>query len=159
MLSIKYVLTDLNTIVNNLKVPVGNLSISRSQMPQIDNQEKFKKSLTKMGIEWAEDEEQVGKLRLTQSEINKTKIMKMMSQIRKRGIKAFDPIIISDDGYVIDGSHRFAAKLNQSKRAKMPVIKVKMKALELLNTIASNPDKFNVSYRNLSDSKISKPTK
>lgn len=150
----KGVITDINTVVNNLKTPVGNLGLTRVAMPQIESVDRLRKGLRSLEIDFFESKIPVSKLRLAQNEINKFKILKLMRIIRREGIGKMDPIVVSRDNYVIDGSHRFVAKLNQSKRAKIPALKVDMDALELVEFLNQNRTTFGTKNRNYSDSDI-----
>lgn len=153
---LKYVMSDLNTVINSLNVPVGNLGVTRAQMPQFGSTSKLRQALNAKGINYTDDTTNVSNIRLAQSEINKTKVFKLMRKIRSKGINAMDEIVVSRDGYVLDGSHRFVAKYNQSKRATIPSLTVDMDALDFINTVKNNPNSFGASYRNYSDSKLSK---
>ncbi len=147
-------ITDLLTIINNLKVPVGNLGLSRQIMPQIDKDRKsrFFAALDEYGIMSTEETVSVMELRLIQAEVNKTKVWKFMGLLRQR--KVFEPILISADDFVLDGSHRFVATMNKNRRAKMKVIRLHMNALELVRLLKVNKGDFGTRYRSLSGDDI-----
>lgn len=150
------VISDLNTIINGLNVPVGNLGLTRSQMPQFDSQDKLTKALNSSGIKFTIDSTKLADLRLTQSEINKTKVFKLMRKIKSNGTNSMPPIVVSNDGYVLDGSHRFVAKYNRSKKGSIPTITVDSSALDFISLVKNNSASFGATYRNLSDSTLSK---
>lgn len=140
-------------MINSVILPAGNLGIMRSQMPQIDgpHQGAFIAWLKSKGVESKRMKAQVSNLMLTQNEINKTKVFKLMQLYRGGSIAKWAPVIISKDGFVIDGSHRFVAVLNVDKYAMIDVIRVDMTAVQLVQLAQQFPQ---VKYRNHSDSKV-----
>ncbi|CAL9977834.1 hypothetical protein VPHK469_0029 [Vibrio phage K469] len=141
---------DILTVINNLFVPVGSLGVSRRMMPQIDDDrhEKFLSALDAHDVEYSRKEIHTQKLRLTQNEVNKMKVWKLMRILRnKKGLKR---VFVSSDNYILDGSHRLVAKLNTNKMGKMKTIQIDMKALELLRLIRDNSTEFGVKYRTYS---------
>jgi hypothetical protein len=147
-------IADFNTIVNGLHIPGGNLAISRSQMPQIDDQEHFKKVLKSKGVSFEIIDVNASDLRLTQNEVDKWKVFKMMREIRRKGVGAFDPVVSGNDRYVLDGSHRFLARLNLSRRAKVQTLKVNMNTRDLIDLINNNWGDFKLKRRNLLGKKV-----
>lgn len=145
---------DMLTAMNNLSVPAGNLGVTRQHMPQIDDQEHFIVALYQHDIDITTEMVYVNQLRLAQSEINRTKVWKLMRHIRSilRKNKKPDPIFISQDNFVIDGSHRFVACLNIDRRMKIPVIRIDAKAIDVINLIREDPGLFRVKFRSYSDS-------
>ncbi|MCK5019979.1 MAG: ParB N-terminal domain-containing protein [Candidatus Peribacteraceae bacterium] len=146
-----HTIRDFITIFNGLTLPVGNLGVSRNQMPQIDTdkRENFIQYISNQGITIETDTVPVMNLSLTQAEINKLKIMKLMRSIRQKKIQT--PVFISNDNYILDGSHRMVALLNINKRAKIPVIRIDMKMLDLLPLAKRFPG---VRYRTYSGHKV-----
>ncbi|QGZ16001.1 hypothetical protein Kuja_0100 [Vibrio phage vB_VchM_Kuja] len=142
-------ISDFNTIINGLYIPGGNLAISRSQMPQIDDQEHFKNVLKLKGVSFEIVDVNSTELRLTQNEVDKWKVFKMMREIRRKGVGAFDPVVSGNDKYVLDGSHRFLARLNLSRRSKVKTLKVDMKTQDLIELINNNWGDFKLKRRNL----------
>lgn len=143
---------DFLTIINSLRVPVGNLGVSRQSMPQLDEPEKFKKALDNIDVSYRSTTVPISSLRLTQGEVNKTKIWKLMKLLRNK--KAFPPIFVSSDNFVLDGSHRYVAKLNKNPKGKMEVVQIDMDIRNLLQTIKANRLMFGARYRSLSDSEL-----
>ena len=142
---------DWMNIINGLRIPVGNLGLSRSSMPQIDadKQDAFHTFLTDAGVEVNKVQEPIKYLRLTQNEINKTKVWKIMRQIRNK--KPMGRVWVSSDNYVVDGSHRFVAALNMDGRQRIKVYKVDMPALEFVKLAKQFQG---VKYRTVSDSRF-----
>lgn len=142
---------DWLNIINGLRIPVGNLGLSRSSMPQIDDdkQQDFHDYLEANGVSIEAGQVPIGTLRLTQNEINKMKVWKLMKAIRNK--KPIGRVWVSSDNYVVDGSHRYVAALNIDGKQRMKVYKVNMPALEFVKLAK----KFHgVKYRTVSDSRF-----
>lgn len=142
---------DWMNVINGLKIPVGNLGLSRSSMPQIDaeKQDDFHKYLEANGVTVDSSQIPIKSLRLTQNEINKTKVWKIMKQIRNK--KSMGRVWVSSDNYVVDGSHRFVAALNMDGKQRMKVHKVDLPAMDFVRLARE----FNgVRYRTVSDNRF-----
>lgn len=156
-----FTVKDYLTSRNGLLMPTGNLGISRSQMPQIKDFDRFKKILNQYGVKVGKTRKRIGDLKMTQNEINKDKVFKLMLQYRKdnkrtRGGVDFpgNPPVISSDGYVLDGTHRFVAMFNINKHAYHNFTMVDMPIKELYQLIR-NDNKFfgTVEYKSVVESK------
>ena len=144
---------DAFTMINSVIMPTGNLGISRSQMPQIDgrHQGEFVKWLNGQGIKTKNVEIPAMSLMLTQNEINKAKVFKLMQVYREGKLAKWAPVIVSRDNFVIDGSHRFVAIYNVNRYQNVDTIKVDLPAIELVKLC----QRFaKVKYRNHSDGKV-----
>ena len=142
---------DWLNIINGLRIPVGNLGLSRSSMPQIDadKQQDFHDYLEANGVTIDASQVPIRTLRLTQNEINKMKVWKIMNQIRNK--KPMGRVWVSSDNYVVDGSHRFVAALNMDGKQRMKVYKVDLPAMEFVKLSRQ----FNgVRYRTVSDARF-----
>lgn len=140
---------DWMTIINGLRIPVGNLGLSRTSMPQIDSDktEDFIKYLEQKGIPVESRMRSLAKLRLTQNEMNKMKVWKLMKSFRSK--KKVQPIWVTMDDYVVDGSHRFVAALNVDDRQKIKSYVVPIPALDFIKIA----NKFSgIRHRTVSDS-------
>jgi len=144
---------DAFSMINNVQLPTGNLGIMRSQMPQIDgpHQAEFVNWLATKGIESKHTQTQVDRLMLTQNEINKAKVFKLMTMYRAGQVAKWAPVIVSKDGFVIDGSHRFVAIYNIDRYSKIKIIKVDAFAKDLVLLAQTFP---RVKYRNHSDASV-----
>ncbi|AFU64213.1 hypothetical protein DLA51_13940 [Salmonella enterica] len=142
---------DWMNIINGLRIPVGNLGLSRSSMPQIDTdkQEDFHKYLEDNGVSIDAAQVPIKMLRLTQNEINKMKVWKIMKQIRNK--KPMGRVWVSSDNYVVDGSHRFVAALNMDGKQRMKVYKVDLPAMEFVKLAKQFQG---VRYRTVSDTRF-----
>lgn len=99
-----------------VKPPVchGNLGIPRSEMPQLPDSviPKFLKQYQDKGIKVTKQTMKVGQLKATQREINAEKAQGMLNAYKEGSYDpSKKPIIVSKDGYVLDGHHRWASML------------------------------------------------
>lgn len=146
---------DTINIINNIHIPVGGLGIMRQMMPQInDNKMKqFLFYLDENKIGYKRKKIPVSDLRLSQGEINKTKVFKMMNLIRKKN--KFPDIIVSGDRhpYVMDGSHRAVAYMNSTDKKfdKIGALVIDLPALELIKMMNNFPG---VEHRSFSGTKL-----
>ncbi|URC15214.1 nuclease [Paraglaciecola Antarctic GD virus 1] len=122
-----------------LKIPKGNLGIPRSEMPQIASRfvPQFITYLKKNGASTVTKMESVSTLKMTQDEVNNDKILRMINDAPASVLAK--PIIVSKDGFILDGHHRFVALLNKDKSAKLKIFKVDIIMKELLKLAHSFP--------------------
>ena len=107
--------------------------IARSNMPQIEDVEKF--------TEWLADDRGVGSwpymglvsaykpLQAEGFDSNKVNTIEM-DMLENPDTSSMNPIIVSEDGYVIDGHHRYIAAINL--QIKIPYIVVDTTANKVL---------------------------
>lgn len=115
-------------------VPPGSLNIPRRNMPQIrgEDYKQFEKWARSIGLSLIPKKMEVKKLKLAQSKIN---IKKVKELLRSGSDKLDKPILVSKDGYVLDGNHRYLASVNTPGREIVNVVVVGApirKALSLL---------------------------
>lgn len=115
----------------------GNLGIPRIDMPQIPSKAlpAFITALQTKGIGVHGEVVPVTSLRATQSELHKDKIKAEI----KRGDLAHTnkPVIVSSDGYLLDGHHRWAALHTMSPGNKINVIRIGLPIRDLLREAAT----------------------
>lgn len=93
----------------------GGFNIARSEMPQIEDQEKFADYLESLGYDVMAVAISPKILKPTQIEFDQAKVDSI------KGSKSdLQPIIVSDDYFVLDGHHRYFAAL-QMDVANIPV--------------------------------------
>lgn len=122
---------------NSLKVPSGNFGVPRVAMPQIDMErlKDFLSWLDRQGIHYDRGAMNANNLKLYQNEINKDKVLSMIDSVEKDK-KSHRPVLVSADGYVIDGSHRVVAMQNlKTSTPTISVIKIDKKGLDALNAV------------------------
>lgn len=146
---------DFIHVFNSMVVPGGNLGIARGSMPQIDSNymPQFIQHLKDNGIDTKVTSIPAKALKLTQNEYNKVKVLKLMQKYRNSPKAMNHPIIVSADGHVLDGSHRFLAQYNLDPNSNVKVIQADADINHLL-PIARKAG--GVRYRNVSDQKLSK---
>lgn len=139
--------------MNSMILPGGNMGISRSQMPQIpgDKMQDYISFLKGTGLKISTRLLPSSKLKLTQNEYNKEKVLKLMKAYDKIRRSDIPPIIVSSDNFVLDGSHRFAALHNLDPNGQINVVQVSAPIRELLNISRAYPF---AQYRTVSDKKI-----
>jgi hypothetical protein len=111
-----------------IEIPKIGMTFSRELMPQInkDRMTEFLKYLKDQDIEYHTEKLKTKELRATQSEFDLAKVDEMMGQ------KTDKKIIVSNDGYIMDGHHRWLAYYNTDKESKIDSIVVDLPILELL---------------------------
>lgn len=111
-----------------IEIPKIGMTFSRALMPQIKGSEmnKFLDYLKSKDIDYANKKLRVKDLKATQSEFDLTKVDQMIGQ--RSDIK----IVVSSDGYIMDGHHRWLADYNTDKESMINSIVVDLPILELL---------------------------
>lgn len=122
----------------------GNLGIERKDMPQFDTDshpnviKDYLESFKKDGVKVTETRKRVGDLKATQKEIQAQKAYGMADAYykNKKGEIAWSPnkgaVVVSKDGYVLDGHHRWAATVIADPSETMPVYVVDAPIKDLL---------------------------
>jgi hypothetical protein len=136
---------DLIIICESIYIPKGSLGISRKDMPQIKSTDvpEFIKYLATKDIKTDSTTVKAASLKPTQKEIQKERVADLAT-IAKDNLSK--PLIISKDGYVLDGHHRWLALINKDKAAKIKVVKVNVTMKELLELAKKFPK---VSYKQI----------
>lgn len=117
-----------------------NLGIERADMPQLDDDvlPAFLKSYQDKGVHVKKGSVEVGRLKATQKEISAETATGMAGAYAEG---SFDPskkpIIISKDGYVLDGHHRWAAMVVTDPASTMRVYQVDTDIQTLLKDAGS----------------------
>lgn len=117
------------------------MTFSRSLMPQIKDEKSFLANLSKHNVKYAKKTIDPNTLKSTQSEFDKDKIICMMAQPYKN-----DGVIVSNDGYVLDGHHRWIVAHNMNK--KLQCIVVDLPILDLVHLAKSFDD---TTYRSVTE--------
>jgi hypothetical protein len=113
----------------NIEVPKIGMTFSRSLMPQIDSHkmDEYLNYLTGKQIGYVKQKLPTSELKSTQMEFDKGKVAEMMNSG-----KPAKPIVVSNDGYILDGHHRWLADYNKDKNAQTSAIVVNLPILELM---------------------------
>ena len=103
----------------NVSVAGSNLfcseskGIPRVKMPQLDDEQTkgFRHYLKDKGYKIEKTEEETDHLRATQSELNGVKVATIAAKLKANPEKKQNRIIVSREGYILDGHHRWAAQI------------------------------------------------
>jgi ParB-like chromosome segregation protein Spo0J len=94
-------------------------------MPQIYDAAKFSKTiLKKFGVGSHRATMAMSMLKPSQGEINRERVDSVIADIRSGVISHRNPIVVSSDGYIVDGHHRWAAYKKYDPELKIPVLVV-----------------------------------
>ena len=117
------------------------LQLPRNELPQIKSTDMndFKKYLEDINVEWEDTNETVEELEPIQAEINITKIEWMMQNKSEEDLGGSKPVIISSDGYLMDGHHRWFSLREMNPSAEMSVVLVDKPVSELLDIMRDYP--------------------
>lgn len=119
----------------------GSLDIPRDEMPQIDakNLYKFLQYLKQSNCTFENCDVDAASLKPSQNELDTDKADKIWND----GNALENPIIISDDNYVLDGHHRWFAVKRNSPETKIKCIKLNKSANSCID-LMHNFDKVEV---------------
>jgi hypothetical protein len=107
----------------------GTLGLPREQMPQIGAEHRgaLVNFLAARGVERESDEVPADSLKPTQAEFSQKKV-----QAAKEFVGGDRSILVSEDGYILDGTHQWLAKLANSVGEPVKVIRLKAPIQDLL---------------------------
>ena len=131
--------------MNELRIerpdPKDTLGVKRKDMPQIKSEDYnlFYAYLKKNGAKFTKDTMPASELRAMQKEFSDEGIMKQMRKNIEQGPNT-KAVIVSSDGYIMDGHHRWLVALNTG--SDLNVMRVNMPAFELYDLV----NKFEKSY-------------
>ena len=114
----------------DILVPKSNLGINRNELPQVEEEiyEQLMEQMKNDNIQYKVGTITCGKLKPIQSQLNKDKILSILND---------DPkdykLVVSNDNYICDGHHRWAASLNRDEDQQIPCIKINMCIIDLIN--------------------------
>jgi disulfide oxidoreductase YuzD len=103
----------------------GAKNIPRKLMPQIYDATKFAKIIKKKyNVDSVFTKAAMGDYFPSQNEINEDRVNGVIGAIKKRTLDSY-PLVVSEDRYIIDGHHRWAAykKLSPNKPVDVLVVK------------------------------------
>lgn len=123
----------------------GAKDIPRKLMPQIYDASKFAKLIkSKYGVKSHKALMTMTELRPSQNEINGDRVLSVIEDI-KSGAIGKNPLVVSADGFIVDGHHRWAAYKKYSPRKRLPVLVIELPindALGLATAVSSAREKF-----------------
>jgi hypothetical protein len=114
--------------------------IPRVKMPQLPDEkaQEFQKYLTDKGFTAQVGQEKAAYLKATQSELVGVKVSGIMGYFRTKDASEDPPLFISKDNYVIDGHHRWAARVgldaenNKLGQTSLNVIRINLPIIDCL---------------------------
>lgn len=115
-------------LAEEIEIPKIGMTFSRALMPQIkgDKMKDFLLYIKDKDISYKNVKLPVKELKSTQSEFDLAKVDQMIGQ------KNNGRIIVSNDGYIMDGHHRWLADYNYNKDSKIESIVIDLPILELM---------------------------
>jgi len=129
----------------------GDKTIPKNTKGNIDIGPAFQKMLEEQGVATVQGEVPASALRASQKELIGSKVAGIMEAIQQDNTDmAKDAIFVSKDGYVVDGHHRWAAKIGlDMKDGKLGDITMKVKVVnmgieELLNQANAFAEKMGI---------------
>jgi len=117
----------------------GHLNIPRKLMPQIyeDEIDSFREfAKTHDGISSHQGLANVSELKPSQHEISKKTTNAIVKSMKAPNYKSW-PLIVSSDGYIIDGHHRWSAWLEYQPHVPIEVIVMDAPAIDVLKSAAA----------------------
>lgn len=110
--------------------PKDSLGIKRSEMPQVSSGDmpEFLNFLADRGVKFSSGDVKVKNYKSSQAEVNASAAAKLT------GANLQKSIIVSNDGYVIDGHHRWYGKLISGEKF-ASAVKIDMKAKDLFDVM------------------------
>lgn len=126
-------------IAESLEMPPIGLTFSRDLLPQIKNQSEFMDHLKAIGIASKKASFDTGVLRATQSDgFDMKKVAALMKSPEPK------PVLVSSDGFILDGHHRWIAAFN--KKEQIPSLVMDAPILELIRIAADYQKSHNIDY-------------
>ena len=119
----------------------GDLGIPRKLMPQFTSPRDIRSFTTfaekRYGIKSRRATRRAANLKPSQEEINRERVEDVQEDIVEKKLDPNVPLIVSRDGYVIDGHHRWAAYKSHHPTKKLPVLLVSAPARDVLSVAAT----------------------
>jgi ParB-like chromosome segregation protein Spo0J len=87
----------------------------------------------------------MNRLRPSQNEINRDRVDSVIADIKSGKISHKNPIVVSEDGFIVDGHHRWAAYKKHNPELKIPALVVEAPihdALGLSVAVSKNREAF-----------------
>lgn len=135
-------------------VYTNSKGISRIKMPQIKSADvgEFTEFLKKNGVHLSSKHIAVRMLKPTQNEFDPKKVAELASAPETVLTKL---VIVSSDGYILDGHHRYSALLHRDPKIKMEVLQADIKIEKLLDLAFKFPKTFTKSISESIDELVS----
>lgn len=128
-----------------IKVPPPGMTFSRELMPQLGHINDFLRNLKKAKVSFKKETVSPRNLKSTQSEYDLNKVAFIMQDPKKSN----SAVVASNDGYILDGHHRWLAAYNLNQ--KLDIIRVDLPILELIRLAKTFENTTYKSVSNLSE--------
>lgn len=138
----------LSKVIDKIKIPKKqNLDIPRRNMPQIKTKhiDKFKDWIESEGIQSKETTISPKDLKPTQKDFNTEKVRNILN---KELYKLDKLILVSKDGFILDGHHKWLAHFNLNDEKPVKVLQVDLNAEDFLEKAKEFPK---VQYKDIKD--------
>lgn len=148
----------VHNVLNRIHIPASNLNLPRRNMPQIlaKDFDDYINWLKYEGVGITNTEVNCTSLRCSQLDINEDKVIDL---IVTNASNLKNPIIISNDGYVVDGHHRFLAILNKSLNTEYVPINTYKIDMPIRELIKKTMTYANVKFRDVDNNFYDRPDK
>ena len=114
-----------DNLCKNTSFCKGSKDIPRRLMPQIYNPKRFSKKIhNKFKVDSKTMKMPTKHLKPSQNEINGKIVKKVVKSMKENPHRKQNPIVVSKDGYVVDGHHRWAAQKVINPHKKIKVLKM-----------------------------------
>lgn len=127
---------DFKTFLREQTTEYSAFALPRTQMPQINNMDHFINFIERLKISYSKTHGYVDHLKPTQYGYDEVKVAKLASELTNSS----KPIVVSSDGFILDGHHRYFAaisddgmKLNQII-VELPLNKLLKLAMDYIET-------------------------
>lgn len=139
------------------KPPQDNLELKRADMPQLNWKDckAFLKYLELKGVKVTIERIKNTDLSPAQKEIDDDKITNILEKyINDIEKKKLYQCIVSQDNYIVDGTHRWAATIQIKQGMKIKALKIHLSTTELLEEMMNFKVKDNLTPKNTLENKI-----
>lgn len=137
----------MNLYENQIFVPQGNMNIPRRNMPQVDKAHfaDMLVWLKSQGVSVRRVKTKAIKLKPVQKEINLQAVEQL---VKSKDPKLSKPFLITRDGFILDGHHRWLALLNIDRGASIDAFELSMPAKDALAILREYPRSLYKDARN-----------
>jgi len=99
------------------QIAQSGFGLPRSQMPQVKDLNHFVNYLEQLGISYIESTGDLSAFKPTQAEFNKWKVNNIKMDWRKKpeSVSTTKSVLVSEDGFVLDGHHRYFAAIQANE--------------------------------------------
>ena len=135
----KNIVISINDLNESISILPKSLNISRNKMPQVSSKNigDYIQFLKSNGIRVGTKKVKVSSVKMTQKEIDTDKVARLVKDDDR--VQLSKPVIISKDGYILDGHHRILALYNLDKNLILNVIGVDLPIQKLIDITFEYP--------------------